>query len=495
MSQRKGHHKIIGEDGSGIFVIQSKLGKRKKASYVYTLQHFDEAMNLIKEADISFFAKEEVLKYKFIVQLEEQLYVFLSSRNNDSGEEMLFAREIDTESLQPTGRLIEVAAVLNERNDGYFTHALSADRSKLLITYASASNRQDRQEFDLFVFDAGLQQLWVKNACLPYADKLFRTEEYKIDNYGNVYLLSVLFEDKRITKRNGKPNYNYHLLSYKKAGEAVEEYAIRLPDKFLTDMQIVVNDRQDVIGGGFYAGQGSYDIEGSYFFTIDGRSNEVVSNSVKKFDKGFITPAMPVAHPDAKASRTPGNIRQNGFSLKDMVLRDDGSAVLVGEQFLVSSSTDMKRNLLGARTQTSYYYDYTDIILVNASVSGKISWTEKISKIQHSHDDAGRYSSYYLNLLQDAMYFVYNEAPNPHHGEEGKDCPNGAEAMMVKVDTEGRQNRQKIEGLDGVDLRLMPRTGAQAGETDLIFLASGKRNNRLIKMYIEPDNILSTKNE
>lgn len=275
----------------------------------------------------------------------------------------------------------------------------------------------------------------------------------------------------------------------------MEEYAIRLPGKFLTDMQIVVNGRQDVIGGGFYAEEGSYEVEGSYFFTIDGKNHEVVSTSVKEFDKAFINPVIPASHIKNNSGRSSNDIRQYGFSLNDMVLRADGSAVLVGEQFLVSSRTEFRQGWRGARTQTRYYYDYTDIILVNAGANGKISWTDKISKFQHSHDDAGRYASYYLSLLQDTMYFIYNQALARPDGREGNACHQATETMMVKVDGEGRQYSRKIEGLKDVDVKLMPRTGLQAGENKLIFLARDKRNNYLVKMKIRPDHVLTSKHE
>lgn len=494
LSQRKGFHKIIGEDGAGIYAIQPRVEKGKEFSYAYSLQHFDEQMNLIKEAEISVADKEKKLQYKFIVQLNRQLYVFLTHRNKDSGEETLFAQEIDMQSLQTITEPVKVAAVSNKRNDGYFTHALSPDRSKLLITYARASGQKSLQEFNLYVLDATLVQLWSKEACLPYPDHLFTTEQYKVDDFGNVYLLSTLFEDKRSGKRNGKPNYKYHLVSYKNRGQAMEEYAIRLPDKFLTDMKIVVNSRQDIIGGGFYADQGSYEIEGSYFFTIDGSSNEIISNSVREFEKGLIHHTIPAAHLADNSRPSSTNIRQYGFSLNDMVLREDGSAVLVGEQFLVSSRTKIRKGLLGARTESRYYYDYTDLILVNAGSDGKINWTGKINKFQHSHDDAGRYSSYYLQLLQDNMYFVFNK-PLEQGGQSKKDCKGPSETVMVKVDREGRQYHQKIEGLEGTDVQLMPGTGLTAGMTDLVFLGAGKRNARFIRMSIEPDDILTSRNE
>lgn len=494
MSQRKGLHKIIGEDGVGVYAIQTKANKGKQVSYTYTLQHFDENMDLIEEAELNVEDKERRLKYRFIVQLGQQLYVFLTQRNKDSGEETLFAQEIDSKTLQTTAEPVKVAAVNNKRNDGYFTHALSADRSRLLITYASASGRKDLQEFNLYVLDASLNELWSKEACLPYPDNLFTTEQYKVDNYGNVYLLSTLFEDKRPSKRNGKPDYKYHLVSYKNGGEAVEEYAIRLPDKFLTDMKIVVNSRQDIIGGGFYANQGSYEIEGSYFFTIDGSSNEIISNSVREFEKGLIKHAIPASHLADNSRRSSSNIREYGFSLNDMVLREDGSAVLVGEQFLVSSRTDIRRGLFGARTQSRYYYDYTDIILVNANPNGKISWTGKINKFQHSHDDAGRYSSYYLNLLQGTLCFVFNQ-PSNRGNHRDKGCHTPSETVLVKVDRTGRQYFQEIEGLEGADVQLMPGTGLPFGGTDLVFLGAGKRNARFIKMSIKPDDILTSKNE
>lgn len=484
MSRRTGLHQIIGADESGLYVLQTKMKKsfsnREKNALLYTLQYFDRKMRKVHEAEISLKHEDEVLAYKFIIQVDGRIYVFLSSSTQSPDTETLFAQEIHTRTLEPLGAIKKIADFTKESQKSYFVHALSDDRSKILISYVNRTGEQDRQVFDLHVLDDRLNPLWSKEANLPYPDKLFTTEQYKVDHKGDVYMLSILYDDKRKHKRSGLPDYRYHLISYRNKGKEENEYAVKLPNKFLTDMKIVVNEQQDIIGGGFYADKGSYHIEGSYFFTIDGTSHEVVSNSVRKFDPHFLDQELPDGHANTKGGRMLQNM---GISLNDIILRKDGSAVLVGEQYFVSSSTRLKRKLFGpSRTKTNYFYDYKDIILVNTNAQGAIEWTEKVAKHQHTHNDAGRFSSFSLSVLEDDLYFVFNDKADKGEGmEKSKDtCLNYSKAKMVKVDRGGNQYYTSISKLNNTSLRLMPATGHKATKTEQVFLGGGKKSHRFV---------------
>jgi hypothetical protein len=364
-----------------------------------------------------------------------------------------------------------------------------------LISYVSTGGEQERQAFDLHVLNDRLDPLWSRETTLPYPDHEFTTEQYKVDHKGDVYLLSTLFDDNRSHKRSGLPDYRYHLISYRNKGKEVNEYSIRLPEKFLTDMKIVINEQQDIIGGGFYAEKGSYHIEGSYFFTIDGKSQEVVSNSVKEFEPRFIDKEFPGLHAGTKEV---GQLKNMGISLNDIIVRKDGSAVLVGEQYFVSSNTRLKRRLLGSsRTRTNYYYDYKDIILVNTNAQGLIEWAEKIPKSQHSHNDAGRYSSFSLTVLQDDLYFVFNDKPD--EGEDIKKrkgaCPIHSKTKMVKVDRGGNLYQSGIASLNKANIRLMPKTAYMATENEQVFLGGGEKSKRFIRVKLRELKGLSAVNK
>lgn len=125
---------------------------------------------------------------------------------------------------------------------------------------------------------------------MPYEQQLFEVEDFDVDNSGNVYLLGSIFEEKRRAKR--KPNYKYEILSYSNQGNDRVDYPIQIEGKFLTDMQIAIDDKPDIVCGGFYPSEGTFSIEGSYFLKVDNQSKEIKSKAFQKFGLDFITRNM-----------------------------------------------------------------------------------------------------------------------------------------------------------------------------------------------------------
>ena len=101
-----------------------------------------------------------------------------------------------------------------------------------------------------------MNQLWEKKIELPYQDKLFGIQDFKIDNEGNVHLLGILYDEVVKYKRQGKPNYEYQILSYYNEGKEFKKYPVQVDGKFLTDMKIAVGTNDNIICAGFYSNVG-----------------------------------------------------------------------------------------------------------------------------------------------------------------------------------------------------------------------------------------------
>jgi len=226
-------------------------------------------------------------------------------------------------------------------NAGNFGFELSDDSTKVLIYYNLPFDKGEKEKFGFHVYDNQFNPLWEKQVTLPYLEELFDVEDYEVDNSGNVHLLGLIYKEKRKTKRKGDPNYKYQILSYSNQGSALEEYPIQIKDKFLTDMQIAINEEQDIICGGFYSAEGTYSIEGSYFLKIDSDTKEIKSKAFQEFGIDFVTQNL--SNREEKASKRKDakgkNVELYRYELDDIILRTDGGAILVGEQYYVRAVT------------------------------------------------------------------------------------------------------------------------------------------------------------
>jgi len=205
---------IIGHDETGIYTLKINRKGRNKL----ILEHLDNEMTPSKSVELELKEQKKERNLEFIIQLDGELYLFSSFKNQKLKKNFLFVQGIDKKTLQlkkPITKIAEIPYVKRSRfNAGSFGHELSGDKSKVLIYYNLPYDKGGNEKFGFHIFNNDFQQLWEKKVTLPYKEELFTIEDYEISDNGDVYLLGVNYKEKRKSKRKGKPNYNYHILGY-----------------------------------------------------------------------------------------------------------------------------------------------------------------------------------------------------------------------------------------------------------------------------------------
>ena len=409
----------------------------------------------------------------------------------------MFIRKVNKKTLAFTGQLINIAEISyqgnSKWNSGSFNHYVSENEEHLLIQYNLPYVKEESEKFGFHVFDKNLETVWEKEMTLPYKEELFGIEHFRISDKGNILLLGQLYEEKkeaRKRKREGKPNYTYHVISYTNNGETVNEYPIVVDDNFLTDMTIVEDDNQDIICAGFYSDKGTFSIKGSYFLKIDGKTKNIVSKTFKEFGIDFITQNMTkreekkVKKKEAKGK----DVELYEYDLDYLVLKEDGGAVLVGEQYFVVVHTYTSTDANGNRTtRTTTVYNYNDFIVVSLSPEGEIEWNEKIPKRQSSSNDGGFYLSYSIALIGDNLHFIFNDhIENLNYTGKGQiKYYNGRKdgvVTLVSLDGDGRQVRESLFAVEDAGIYTRPKVSEQISKNELIIYGQRKKTQRFAKV-------------
>ena len=277
--------------------------------------------------------------------------------------------------------------------------------------------KRSPERFSLRVFDSDFEEIWNKEITLPYNDEVFSVEEYRVDNNGNVYLLGVIYADKSRTRRQGKPTYQYVILAYTQNGTQLEEYKISLGDKFITDLTFRVANDGNLVCAGFYSEVGTYSIRGTYFFRLNAKTKILYKKNLKEFNFDFVTEYMSDRRrKKAREAELRGDKKRQAelyqYALDDLILRSDGGALMVAEQYFVEERFSNDFGVYPNRFQTGrtdFLYNYNDIIVVNINPEGEIEWTTRIPKNQETYNDGGYFSSYAMSIVRDKIYFVYND--------------------------------------------------------------------------------------
>ncbi|MEO1262559.1 MAG: hypothetical protein AAFZ15_27380, partial [Bacteroidota bacterium] len=371
------------------------------------------------------------------------------------------------------------------------------------------------EQFGFRVFDQNFEEVWKKDVVLPYPNNQFTVEEYQVDDFGNVHLLGVLYTDQAKWRRRGSPTYQYIILSYMDNGDRVEEYRVGLDQKFVTDLTFRVAKKGDLICSGFYSEKGTYSIKGACYFRLNPQTREISNQNFQSFEFDFLTEFLSEKKKaKAKDAERRNDVRRTAelfdYSLDELILRSDGGAVLVAEQFYIQQDrfdnfndpwrwgyglnpyySPFYANRFGNNFQVDYYYNYNDIIVVNIRPTGEIEWAARIPKRQETRNDGGYYSSYAMSIVRDKLFFIYND--NPRNLTEARNNSNrvynynGSNSIisLAQINLKGEVQTFPLAYNKDQGVMARPKMCKQIGKKEMAIFGERGRGYRFGKLIFE----------
>lgn len=464
------------------------------------IEHFDHENNKLKEGELDLKDGTRRLKYEFTVQLKEDLFLFTSYVETKDKKNNLYVQKIDLKTLKLLGKLKQVAEIdyagKGNFNRGGFRATRSRDQSKILILYDPPYGKNEPEQLGFVVLDRNMEVLWAMEDQLPYPDKLFSLDLQRVDNDGNVYLGGPLTEDRAESKKHKGAAYAYyHILGYYKKGKEIRDFELKPDDKLITAMELTIDDQGNLVCGGFYSEKGpsgQTGVKGSFYMTVDQNSQRIIKRSFDEFTKDFILQNF--TEKEEKKAEKRSNKKGTEptlyrYELDDVILRDDGGAVLIGEQYYMQVTTSSYMNANGQwQTTTVYHYYYNDIIVVSVNPEGEIEWTHKIPKRQYSTNDGGFFSSYAKMIVGNKICFVFNDTPKNNDWKEGEKLrnftPRSKESVVVAVtiDSDGVSKREIILEQERGEILLRPKMCEQVTGKEMVLFGQWRRGWKFGKL-------------
>jgi len=193
-----------------------------------------------------------------------------------------------------------------------------------------------------------------------------------------------------------------------------------------------------------------------------------------------------------KAEKKDQELGLYSMDLSEIVHRDDGGALFIGEQYYMYVTTSTFRDANGRTSTTyTYHYVYNDIIVVNIDPTGEIEWLSKIPKRQHSANDNGQYSSYALQVKGENIYFIFNDSGQNLFLKDGDKVQQfeikGKDALVVlaTVDAMGGVSREALFTPERRDVILKPKDCVQITDERMFIFAERKNEYRFGKVTFD----------
>ncbi|MEO1515247.1 MAG: hypothetical protein AAFV95_09545 [Bacteroidota bacterium] len=488
--------KIIDVNKKGFYVLREKdqTGLTASNTQKIFLESYDNNMKLKKSNEIALKYKNKNLDLEDVLMVGGKIYLLSSYHNQAKKKNYLFTQEISRRNLQLRKTMTKIGEIdtRNKVQEGYFDNHISRDSSKILIYNELPYKKKEPERFALRVFDNQFNEIWSRNITLPYNDEIFNVEEYRVDNQGNVYLLGVVYSDRSRTRRKGKPTYQYTILAYTQDGAEAEEYRIKLEDKFITDLTFRVANDGNLVCSGFYSDIGTYSIKGTYFLRLNANTKQVITKNLKQFDFDFLTANLSdrkkakVKDAEARGKNT-RQAELYQYSLDHLILRSDGGALLVAEQYFVQEESF--RDFYYGRFTVNYFYNYNDIIVVNIRPDGEIEWATHIPKRQETSNDGGYFSSYAMSIVRDRLYFIFNDNGRNFSANDRRlynfDGQRNSVISLAEVRKDGSLDVYPLFNNREADIITRPKVCKQSGKREMVIYGERGRKYKFAKLVFK----------
>ncbi len=485
---------IFGFDETGYYTFQTKAAAYvgiafvpvKTASVRFYLKKFGPDLKLIKTNEVDFGDKLNDYQPLAAMKNKNNFFYFYSWKDTKKRSQILAFRTIDPITLE----VREDEKIITEvsfdgfprQNNATFEIVQSRDSSKLMVHYQLPNKPDSPERFGVHLFTSELIPLWNKEFELPYLEKLFNINEFKVDNEGNCYLLGKLYFERRKENDGDEPNYTFKILELNPSLDRPDETSINLPGKFLVDVHLDIMSNGDLICSGAYAQDRADLVKGVYYATLDGTTKVLKKESSQQL-------ALDMFEADKGNGKPSGKKSFYRYDFKDLVLREDGGAVLIGEEnYSYTVSTYNGRTY----TYTTYYYR-NDILVINIGPDGVIEATNRVNKSQVQANSTSLLS-YGLAVTPSHLEFIFNDrvenlniSPSAKPVTYGSGIGTKSKLVVscVSMDINGNQTRQSLFSLKETDLYAIPTAIEQVSKHDVLMVLTKGKYRRLVKITFD----------
>ncbi len=466
---------LIGQADNHFYLLKRK----RKSSQLFLLEKYNSETlerTIQKEIELPLI-KNEKAGFSEAIIYGDRIVFILTQYIKSEHTSYAYAVGIDFNLTELSEvKEIDKVEIKSARQSPGFNFVLSKDEKKLLVQHNFPYVKYNNEKFSYIVYDTNFSVIWKKEIEMPYKDKLFKVNDYILDDSTNIHLLSQITPEKgnNEDKFRGVPNNSYSIISYLPKENKVKELDINLNNKWVSSVTFDIAPDGDLVAAGFYSNSQYFSVSGTFYLRIDDTTRTVKAQGMKAFEKDFLREFMP----EKKVKK---GKELNDFYFDHFEIREDGSALLVAEQYYMITNYYWDPYLYTYNYTYQYYYN--DIILVNILKDGTIGWTKKIPKKQISSNDGGYYSSYAFGFNGKEASIIFNDhASNlQNYTKNSEDLksmsrPGKSLAIQATINEKGETSYHALFNASKDNLIMRPKVYFQQNKSSLIIM--GVKGNK-----------------
>jgi len=398
---------------------------------------YDSNLNLKDEKNIAFNLEEKKYKYEGAYFLKSGILHFINETKRKQDKEFLYAGFSDF-NLDTSDKLNIIDEVGDDdKTLNFGLRSISPDSTKVLVYHENIGKKKDPNVLAYKVYNSTITDIINEGmVSLPIKSKNYESEEIRVDNIGNVYVLAKIYKEKSERKKYHS-DYYYKLVVFAK-NKTVQEFDFDYPENDISYIDIIAGKNNTFFCTGFLTnlkgGKKTLLSDEMFYAILDCNTLQLGESKMLKVEG---------LYPDEvkkKEDFVPYKIRK-------IYQKSDGGFSIVAEQYMmrVYHSTNMN-----GVSSTSYSYFYCDIACIQVDNKIAITSITRVPKYQRNAANP----SVITTFKEDKTYVVYEDLASNLTANTDKKTKRSSHSFLssdsknalflLTIDSKGEPNKEII---------------------------------------------------
>lgn len=427
-------------------------------------------------------ANDKKCNAKTILLVDGDLILFTTQHDKTSQVTKLYANKFNSDgSISQDSKLISEIPAIDKKKIGFFYFTISENKKTIVVLSEKPTNETDSIRYNWKIIDKDLTVLWNKSMNLPYygiSSDYTEEMDYKNDK---VYFIATNLKDLSIKDRK-KAIAKNKLYCYDFKKTKLTELLLNIDYKSLFDLNLNFNEKNQVILTGLY----SYSPDVPYkqvFFN----KNTWLRNESGAFFEIYDETLETNIYKDTISND--GSVSQ--FYINDVILKNDGSVIIISESNHTSESHKMSSSMDGSGASSSITYYTGDVLIHSFNPNNKSKWIKRIEKFQYVTEMESDFFSTLSLSNNNTLALIINDnrknnLESPVFKFENFKLEKNAQTKIIQVDYTGniKENQSITDFIDSKNIIRCKRK-IRINESEIIVGIKTEDGNRFAKISLK----------
>lgn len=400
---------------------------------------YDANLKLKNEKTISFNIDFKKYQYQGAYFLNNGILHFIKEEKRKEDKTFLYAGVSDF-NLKTSSKL----NILDEVNDddkaiNFGLRSISPDSTKVLIYHENVGKKKDPNVLNYKVYNTAITDIITEGSVsLPIKSKNYDTEDIRVDNIGNVYVLARIIKEKNEKEKNHS-EYYYKLVVFAK-NKSVKEFDFDYAENDISYIDMIAGKNDTFFCTGFLTnlkgGKKKLLSDEMFFAALDCKTLKLGESKMIKVEGLY-----------------PDEVKKSEdfvpYKIRKIYQKKDGGFSIVAEQYKLVVVRHYSQ--YGGST-TSYIYYYCDIACIQTDNKTGVTSITRLPKYQKN---AGN-PSLITTFKNDKTYIVYEDLTSNLEAETDKKTKKSSKSFLssdsknslflLTIDAGGKPKKEIIYG-------------------------------------------------